>query len=129
MAVHPLWNPYRIPSPEEIDAARVDDAARAPEHIWEQHRVLRATEPRVNLHVWSPGAREPQRHRMFRDWLRTHPDDRDRYSEVKRQVATRGFTDAMSYNNAKAWFVYDVYEKVFAHDPDHRHDPRPRVAG
>lgn len=63
---------------------------------------------------------------MFRDWLREHPDDRDRYADVKRDVAGRGFTDSMLYNNAKAWFVYDLYEKIFAADPDHEHDPRPR---
>ena len=56
---------------------------------------------------------------MFRDWLRTHPEDRDRYAEVKREVAARGFTDAMLYNNAKAWVVYDLYEKAFAGDPEH----------
>ena len=45
---------------------------------------------------------------------------------MKRKVAARGFTDAMLYNNAKAWFVYDLYEKVFAADPEHAHDPHPR---
>ena len=68
------------------------------------------------------------RHRMFRDWLRTHPEDRDRYAEVKSEVAARGFTDPMLYNNEKAWFVYDLYEKVFAGDPEHKHDPHPRSA-
>ena len=102
---------------------------RVREPDWEEHRVLRSEEPAANVHVFSPGAREPQRVRMFRDWLRTHPDDRDRYAEVKRAVAARGFDDAMLYNNAKAWFVYDVYERVFAADPDHEHDPQPRPSG
>ena len=99
---------------------------RVREPGWEEHRVLRGLVPTTNLHVFSPGAREPRRHRMFRDWLRAHPEDRDRYARVKREVAARGFTDSMLYNNAKAWFVYDVYEKVFAGDPDHEHDPHPR---
>ena len=38
---------------------------------------------------------------MFRDWLRAHPEDRDRYSEVKRKLAARGFIDQMLYNNDK----------------------------
>ena len=92
----------------------------------EEHRVLRGQQPTTNLHVFSPGADEPQRHRMFRDWLRAHPEDRDRYSQVKRELAARGFTDQMLYNNEKAWFIYDLYERVFAADPDHEHDPRPR---
>jgi GrpB-like predicted nucleotidyltransferase (UPF0157 family) len=93
---------------------------------WEEHRLLRGQEPLTNLHVFSPDAREPQRHRMFRDWLRIHAEDRARYAEVKREVAALGFDDAMLYSNEKAWFVYDLYEEVFAADPKHEHDPRPR---
>ena len=99
---------------------------RVREPDWEEHRVLRGLEPTTNLHVFSPGAREPKRHMMFRDWLRAHPDDRDRYTETKRAVAARGFTDVMFYNNEKAWFVYDLYETIFAGDPEHAHDPHPR---
>jgi GrpB-like predicted nucleotidyltransferase (UPF0157 family) len=101
---------------------------RVREPDWEEHRVLRGLDPVTNLHVISPGAREPERHLMFRDWLRDHHDDRDRYADVKRDVAARRFTDSMLYNNAKAWFVYDLYEKIFAADPEHEHDPRPRLA-
>jgi GrpB-like predicted nucleotidyltransferase (UPF0157 family) len=108
------------------DLEAVGFSLRVREPEWEEHRCLRGQDPPVNLHVFSPGAREPQRHRMFRDWLRTHPEDRDRYAEVKREVAARGFTDAMLYNNAKAWVVYDLYEKAFAGDPEHAHDPHPR---
>ncbi len=94
----------------------------------EEHRVLRGLEPTSNLHVFSPAAREARRHTMFRDWLRAHPEDRDRYAQVKRALAARGFTDHMLYNNAKASFVYDVYEEIFAADHSHEHDPQPRAA-
>ena len=43
-------------------------------------------EPRSNLHVWSPNSPEAIRHRMFRDWLREHPDDRDLYADAKAAV-------------------------------------------
>lgn len=99
---------------------------RVREPDWEEHRLVRSQAPTSNVHVFSAGAREPQRHVMFRDWLRTHPDDRDPYSAIKREVAARGFTDGMLYNNAKAGFVHDLYEKVFAGDPEHEHDPHPR---
>ena len=33
MRTHPLWNPYELPSTEEIAASRVDEAARAPESV------------------------------------------------------------------------------------------------
>lgn len=31
---------------------------------------------------------------MYRDWLRTHPEDRDRCAELKREVALRGRSGA-----------------------------------
>ena len=90
--------------------------------------MLHHTDPVTNLHVFSPGAREPRRHVVFRDWLREHPDDRDEYAAYKRAVAAQGFADGMHYNNAKAAFVYDLYERIFAADPAHAHDPHPRVS-
>lgn len=98
---------------------------REPEN--EQHRMLRGADPTANLHVHPPGAREPARHLLFRDWLRSHPADRDAYAAHKREVAARGFSDSMHYNNAKAGPIYDLYERILAADPEHRHDPRPRV--
>lgn len=108
----------------DLEAAGFVLRVREPD--WEEHRLVRGQAPTSNVHVFSAGAREPRRHLLFRDWLRTHPDDRDRYSAVKREVAARGFTDSMLYNNAKAGFVYDLYEKVFANDPESGHDPHPR---
>lgn len=108
------------------DLEAVGFVLRVREPDWEEHRLVRGQAPTSNVHVFSAGAREPRRHLLFRDWLRSHPDDRDQYSAVKCDVAARGFTDAMLYNNAKAGFVYDLYEKVFANDPDFRHDPHPR---
>jgi GrpB-like predicted nucleotidyltransferase (UPF0157 family) len=93
---------------------------------WEEHRVLKLLDPNTNLHVFPPHATEPRRHLMFRDWLRAHPDDRDAYAAHKREVAAAGFTDGMLYNNAKGAFVYDLYERIFAADPDHPHDMHPR---
>ncbi len=99
---------------------------RGREPGWDEHRMLRGADPTSNVHVWSPGGREPQRTRMFRDWLRTHADDRAAYGDLKRRLAEQGFTDVMHYNNAKAALVYDIYERIFAADPAHEHTPRPR---
>jgi GrpB-like predicted nucleotidyltransferase (UPF0157 family) len=107
----------------DLEAAGFILTVREPD--WEEHRLLRGHEPPTHLHVFSPTAREAQRHRMFRDWLRTHPADRDRYAEVKRAVAARGVTDPMLYNQEKARFIYDLYEKVLTGDPEHEHDPHP----
>lgn len=204
MPTHPLWQPFEIPTQEEIDAARLrphraevvevvapdptwpglygevrdgvraalgdrvvaiehvgstavpqlpakpvididltvadpaDEAAYVPaleavgfvlrvrEPHWQEHRMLWRAAPRVNLHVWPPGALEPRRHVAFRDWLRSSPAERAVYAAAKHAAADRGFTDAMLYNNAKAEVVYDLYERIFAADPAHEHDPRPR---
>jgi len=97
---------------------------REPE--WEEHRVFALESPRANLHVWSPGAVEAQRHLAFRDWLRTHEADRAAYGALKSELAGRGFADVMDYNNHKGALVYDIYERIFRADPAHGHDPQPR---
>lgn len=97
---------------------------REPE--WHEHRLVRGAEPVANVHIWSPDCPEPARHRMFRDWLRADDDDRRAYGELKLALAHQGFEDVMHYNNAKSALIYDIYERAFAADPAHPHDPQPR---
>ena len=88
------------------------------------HRQLTLGTPNTNLHVWQPGAVEPQRHRLFVEWLRSHPADRQLYADAK---ATAANADGdLRYNDAKAAVVYDIYERAFASAPNHTHDARPR---
>jgi GrpB-like predicted nucleotidyltransferase (UPF0157 family) len=56
---------------------------------WYEHRCLWTHDHGVNLHVSGPDCDEHLRHLIFRDWLRDHPDDRDRYAAEKRQIAVR----------------------------------------
>ncbi|MDO9457529.1 GrpB family protein [Nocardioides sp.] len=109
----------------DLEAAGFELRVREPE--WQEHRLVRCLDPQANVHVFSPDAMEPRRHLAFRDWLRTHEDDRAAYAATKREVAGRGHSDSMHYNNEKAWVVYDLYEKIFAADPAHAHDPQPRA--
>ena len=108
------------------DLERAGLVLRVREPDWEEHRMLTVPDRSVNLHVFSVGANEPRRHLLFRDWLRRHAEDRASYGALKTTLARRGFTDPMDYNNHKAALVYDLYEKIFAADPAHEHDPRPR---
>ncbi|HET9423139.1 MAG TPA: GrpB family protein [Nocardioides sp.] len=108
----------------DLEAAGFVLTVREPE--WQEHRCLRGSVPAANVHVWSPGAVEPQRHLAFRDWLLEHEDDRAAYGDLKARLAAQGFTDVMDYNNAKGGFIYDVYERILAADPAHRHTPQPR---
>ncbi|MFT4164337.1 MAG: GrpB family protein [Microlunatus sp.] len=88
------------------------------------HRQLTFALPNANLHVWNPGAIEPQRHQLFKQWLQTCPQDRERYATAKLEaVESNGAT---RYNDLKAAVVYDIYERAFLADPSHKHDPQPR---
>jgi GrpB-like predicted nucleotidyltransferase (UPF0157 family) len=86
------------------------------EHWWYGHRVLRADEPRCNLHVFGFDSPELVKHRIFRDWLRGNPAERDRYAAAKRQAAAeanaRGEHD-MQYNARKEEVIREIYHRAF----------------
>ncbi len=44
------------------------------------------TAPQVNLHVYEVGNPEIELNLLFRDYLRTHPKDRDRYQKLKYEL-------------------------------------------
>jgi GrpB-like predicted nucleotidyltransferase (UPF0157 family) len=79
---------------------------------WHEHRALRLTVPRANLHVFGPDCPEVIRHRMFRDWLMTHPDDLARYAEAKRAAIPGGGT-VMDYNRRKEAVIREIYDRLF----------------
>ncbi len=82
------------------------------EPSWHQHRCLRLAVPRVNLHVFGPDCPEVIRHVMFRDWLREHEDDRQRYAAVK-YASAEGMDDVGEYNRRKEPVIRDLYARIF----------------
>ena len=83
---------------------------------WYGHRALRADEPRSNLHVFGFDSPELVRHRIFRDWLRGNPDERDRYAAAKRQAASAanaGGEHVMQYNARKQQVIREIYHRAF----------------
>jgi len=82
------------------------------ETTWHEHRCLRLDDPRVNLHVFGPDCPETVRHRMFRDWLRAHPQDRARYEAAKR-AAVPGGGHVMDYNARKQPVIREIYRRMF----------------
>lgn len=90
---------------------------------WHRHRLFKMlTEPRVHVHVFGPDCPELVRHRMFRDWLTDHEDDRERYASAKRaalaavhgQGADHGtLGSGMRYNAVKQPVVREIYERMF----------------
>jgi GrpB-like predicted nucleotidyltransferase (UPF0157 family) len=83
---------------------------------WYGHRALRADEPPCNLHVFGFDSPEPVRHRIFRDWLRGIPEERDRYAATKRQAAAEanaGGEHVMQYNARKQQVIREIYHRAF----------------
>jgi GrpB-like predicted nucleotidyltransferase (UPF0157 family) len=82
------------------------------EPSFHEHRCLRLSEPAANLHVFGPECPEAIRHRMFRDWLRAHPEDRALYERAKR-AAVPGGGHVMDYNARKQDVIREIYDRVF----------------
>jgi GrpB-like predicted nucleotidyltransferase (UPF0157 family) len=77
---------------------------------WFEHRVLKGPDTNINLHVFSPGCQEIDRMVGFRDWLRTHDDDRDLYERTKRDLASETWAYVQNYADAKT----EVVEAIVA---------------
>jgi GrpB-like predicted nucleotidyltransferase (UPF0157 family) len=83
---------------------------------WYGHRVLRSDRPRCNLHVFGFDSPEPVRHRLFRDWLRGNPAERDRYAAAKLRAASEANAageHVMQYNARKQQVIRDIYHRAF----------------
>jgi GrpB-like predicted nucleotidyltransferase (UPF0157 family) len=92
-------------------------ALRTREPDWYEHRCLWTHGHGVNLHVFGPDCDEHLRHLIFRDWLRDHPDDRDRYAAEKRRIAAAHAMDIVEYVNQKAAIVIETLRKAGCSDP------------
>ncbi len=79
---------------------------------WHEHRVFKGPDTNINLHVWTLGSPEAQRHVIFRDWLRKDEQDRERYGALKLELATRDFAYLHEYNNAKAPLIHAIYARA-----------------
>ena len=78
------------------------------ESDWYEHRCLKGFDPPANLHVFSPGCIEIDRMIGFRDWLRTHEDDRALYESTKRCLATQQWQFVQDYADAKSEVVEEI---------------------
>ena len=81
---------------------------------WYEHRVLNGPDTKVNLHVFSDGCPEIERMLAFRDRLRTHDDERQRYEDTKRELAAREWTYVQHYADAKGEVVEGIIARALA---------------
>jgi len=84
---------------------------RVREPDWNEHRMFRTHEKDVHVHIYSVGCAEIQRVLTFRDHLRINIDDRRRYEQTKRELASRGWSTMNEYAEAKT----EVIESIITH--------------
>ena len=94
----------------DLEAAGYVLVIREPE--WFQHRCFKGPDTNVNLHVHSPGSPEIERYLLFRERLRTHPEDRAHYQRVKRELAGRDWTYVQEYADAKTEVVEEIIARA-----------------
>jgi GrpB-like predicted nucleotidyltransferase (UPF0157 family) len=95
-----------------LEAAGYRLTIREPD--WHEHRVLKGPDTNVNLHVFSEGCSEVRRMVAFRDWLRTHDDDRELYARAKRELAAQEWRYVQNYADAKSAVVSDILARASA---------------
>jgi GrpB-like predicted nucleotidyltransferase (UPF0157 family) len=85
---------------------------RVREPEWFEHRLLRAPDRSVHIHVFSRGCPETDRMVRFRDRLREDAADRDRYARAKRELAARDWKYMQQYADAKTGVVADIMSRA-----------------
>jgi GrpB-like predicted nucleotidyltransferase (UPF0157 family) len=75
------------------------------------HRFFRpfSGQPReVHVHVCQAESDWEREHLLFRDYLRSHPDARDAYAQVKWEAAAEWSDDRIAYTEAKTGVILDL---------------------
>ena len=81
---------------------------------WEQHRLLKGTQPDVNLHVFTQDSRELSRMLTMRDWLRANEADRELYAATKQELASRTWKYVQNYADAKSTVIAEIMARAEA---------------
>ncbi|WP_409271062.1 GrpB family protein [Neobacillus sp. SCS-31] len=75
-----------------------------------------------HIHFYQNGNLHIERHLIFRDYLRTHPEEAARYSIFKEGLAIR-FTKTSEYSPAKKSFVLDMERRALEwHNNDRKNN-------
>ena len=70
-----------------------------------------------HLYVLLDNSEELRRHLTFRDWLRSHPEDREAYAQVKITAARQFPGDISAYIDAKSGVIFDIYQRCGLYQP------------
>ena len=85
---------------------------RIREPDWYEHRLLKPQDMAANLHVFSAQCQEIERMLLFRDWLRTHVEDRKLYEKTKRKLAAQTWKYTQNYADAKSAVVEEILARA-----------------
>ena len=96
----------------DMEAAGYVVTIREPD--WFEHRVFKGPDTNINLHTFSEGCSEIDKMLGFRDWLRTHDEDRDLYERTKQDLAAREWRYIQHYADAKTEVVESIIARANA---------------
>jgi GrpB-like predicted nucleotidyltransferase (UPF0157 family) len=97
---------------DDLVAAGYRHVIREREPEWFDHAVLKGPDTNLNLHVFSAGCVELERMVGFRDWLRTHDEDRALYESTKRELIGRQWTYVQEYADEKTVVVESIIARA-----------------
>jgi len=86
---------------------RADNAERTKRYFRETPGT-----PREHIHVRKAGSWGEQFALLFRDYVRTHPDEAAQYAAIKRDLAERYRDDRHRYTEAKNPFIWSVMQRA-----------------
>ncbi|WP_020658087.1 GrpB family protein [Amycolatopsis benzoatilytica] len=96
----------------DLEAAGYRLVIREPD--WEKHRCFKGPDTNVNLHVHSPGNGQTERYLLFRDRLRSHPEELARYLGEKRRLAAQVWEYVQNYADAKNDVIDEIIDRARA---------------
>lgn len=65
-----------------------------------------------HIHIFEVGSAQIERHLVFRDYMIAHPEDAQRYSELKKQLAIENPTNIDGYVDGKSGFIEAIDKKA-----------------
>ena len=101
----------------QMEEAGYELLVREPD--WHQHRMFRTPERDVHIHVYSWGCPEIDRIILFRNQLRSSPNDRSRYEPTKRKLAEQSWECMDDYAKEKTEVVESILTAASSESENH----------
>lgn len=94
----------------ELEEAGYTLRVREPD--WFEHRLFKGPDTEIKLHVFSKDASEIDRMLRFRNWLRISSADRDKYANIKQQLAKCEWRYVQHYADAKSEIIQEINQRA-----------------